>query len=555
MLRLNQKGSFMIWFTLAFALLGTFVGFALDFGRAYLEKARVARLVDGSALAAAKVLKGQAVFEPDATRAACDAMAMNGAPVVFSGGNTCTATQGAPMSAAVEFYDLPASGGPPVRAVRVTGTEPVPTTFLRFLGWMVPGNDYSTINVVARAEAGPERPVDLMMVLDRSGSMTSADGSGQPKIDALKTAVNAFLGIQNTFSANDRIGMSSFSNRGCGDPATGRDSASTAATCAPDVALDFASSSFITSLQNKVNALVADGGTNTMEALRVARPLLAQAFADPNRSTARKAVLLVTDGQPTFMRRDDDSQCKKNPKTGADLPRNGTGDAGGGPFNSGCIQGAPQATSTTSGFLYRHQLTPIPSNSCFYVRIPGSWTSSGCPTNSSTQTSGSPTTDPTLYRNLMECTRSLSGCVTNGAMYEADQIRNCGFNNSACTPGGEHGVLFFAIAIGKKDLTQPQQSLDENAKCMLARMANAEDILDASTGVVTKMATICNQVFTTIDGDTHVDLKVGCGATCVIDPNQQKGKVFTIDVTGNVEAQLKKVFSEIASILKLRLVL
>jgi len=33
MVKLNQRGSFMIWFTLSFALLGTFVGFALDFGR------------------------------------------------------------------------------------------------------------------------------------------------------------------------------------------------------------------------------------------------------------------------------------------------------------------------------------------------------------------------------------------------------------------------------------------------------------------------------------------------------------------------------------------
>jgi len=55
--KLNQKGSFIIWLTLAFALLGTFIGFAVDFGRAYFEKARIARLVDASSLAAAKILK------------------------------------------------------------------------------------------------------------------------------------------------------------------------------------------------------------------------------------------------------------------------------------------------------------------------------------------------------------------------------------------------------------------------------------------------------------------------------------------------------------------
>ena len=58
MRKLNQKGSVLIFLTLAFALLGTFIGFAADFGRAYLEKARISRLVDGAALAAAKLRAG-----------------------------------------------------------------------------------------------------------------------------------------------------------------------------------------------------------------------------------------------------------------------------------------------------------------------------------------------------------------------------------------------------------------------------------------------------------------------------------------------------------------
>ena len=175
MRKLNQKGSFMIWFTLAFALLGTFVGFALDFGRAYLEKARIARLVDGAAIVAAKIVQGQVGNQDAATRAACDSMTMNGAPVVMSGSTTCTATVGAPFTAAVSYIQKAVAGGPPMVHVQVTGTEPVPTTFLRFLGWMVPG-DYSTINVAAVAQAAPERPIDLVLVLDRSGSIDDFQG-------------------------------------------------------------------------------------------------------------------------------------------------------------------------------------------------------------------------------------------------------------------------------------------------------------------------------------------------------------------------------------------
>ena len=58
MRKLNQKGSVLIFLTLAFALLGTFVGFAVDFGRAYLEKARISRLVDGSRFGGCQSLEG-----------------------------------------------------------------------------------------------------------------------------------------------------------------------------------------------------------------------------------------------------------------------------------------------------------------------------------------------------------------------------------------------------------------------------------------------------------------------------------------------------------------
>jgi Flp pilus assembly protein TadG len=530
MSKLNQRGSFIIWFTLAFALLGTFIGFALDFGHAYLEKARVARLIDAAAIAAAKVLKGQAGLENDATRAACDSMTMNGALVVMNG-NACTAIQGAPMTATVSFINLDVPGGSPVRAVRINANEPVPTTFLRFLGWMAPGN-YSTINVNAVAEAGPERPVDLMLVLDRSGSMTATSGSGQSKINDLKTAVNGFLGLSNTFSANDRIGMVSFAYRGCGN-SSGNDS--TATTCAPDAALNFATSNYINTLQNKVNALVATGGTNTMEALRTARAALAPSFDDASRALARKAVLFVTDGQPTYMRLDSASACQNNPRTGSALPSPGNT---GGP-TGGCVIGVATWTSSNSRpYIRRRNLglttvTDIPSS----------------------------LNNAPLFRDLIRCTRSWANCVTNGAMYEANQMRNCGRNNSACNDGAaEHDVVFFAIAIGRDtSTTDPQSSLDANAKCMLARMANANDILNAATGIVETMNTVCGNVFTTtaVDGDTHADLLEAwpCGTGPCIDTTQQKGKVYTIDVNGDVEAQLQQVFNEIAAILKLRLVL
>jgi hypothetical protein len=515
MRKLNQKGSILIFVTLAFALLGTFVGFAIDFGRAYLEKARISRLVDAAALAAAKALKGQAGFEPDATRAACDSMEMNGAKVAMTSATTCAATTGTDFIVTLTFPDLPVPGGQPIKSVLVTGNDPMPTTFLRFLGWMVPG-DFSTINVSAQAQAGPERPIDLMLVLDRSGSMTATDGSGQTKINALKTAVNGFLGLSNTFSADDQIGMVSFSTRGCGS--NGQDSL-TAGNCTPDVPISAATSSFISTLQGKVNQLDAVGGTNTMEAIRTARGALAPVFDDQNRGPiTRKAVLLVTDGQPTFMRADNTAECQNDPETGTQFNSNGP---------NGCKLGVP----TSGNGILRYPLT----------------------SSSGTSFSGT-----TLYKNVIACTRSMTGyCLpgSDGAMHEANLTRNCGYNNSSCSSNGAHEVLFFAIAIGKKDLANPQQSLDENAKCLLARMANATDILNAATGVLETMGDMCNGVFQSSDGDSHADLKAGCSGACTIDTTQQKGKVYIVDVSGNVAAQLQIVFQEIAALLKLRLVL
>lgn len=551
---LNQKGSVLIFFTLGFALLATFIGFALDFGRAYLEKARIARLVDGAALAAAKVLKGQPGYEDEATKAACDSMVMNGAPVVITGMGVCESTTVNYLTVSVDFVDAPVPGGPPMRNVRVWGTEQMPTTFLRFLSFLVPG-DYSTLTIQAMAQAGPERPVDLMLVLDRSGSMSAEDGTGTPKIEALKTAVDGFLDLSNTFSANDRIGMVSFASRGCGN-ASGGESSSTAANCPRDVGLDFATSSHLDVVRNRVSGLNAAGGTNTMEALRSARAELAPSFDDAERVTSRKAVLLITDGQPTFMRRDTDAQCKDSP-AGGDLLANGNSNASGGPFSpNGCIQGVPSVTSDNTGYLLRHQLNPAPGPSCPYLRVPGTWTSTDCPSGTQSRPTGiTAAQSHALYEETIACTRSLSGCVTNGAMYEANLIRNCGQNNSACNSGGNHHVVIFAIAIGRVE-TSPQGSLDNNAKCLLTRMANADDIVNAATGSIEKMATVCNGVFTTSDGDTHADLKVGCpGGNCAIDATQEKGKVFTVDMNGNVTEQLNLIFQEIAALLKLRLVL
>ncbi len=492
MSKLHQKGSVIVFLTLGFALLGTFIGFGLDFGRAYLEKARVSRLVDGAALAAAKALKGQVGLESQATRAACDSMLMNGAKVVYGGGNNCTAAHGSKISVAVNFFDRVVGGGAPIRFVKVQGSEPVNTTFLRFLGSMIPG-DFSTININTVAEAGPERPIDLMLVLDRSGSMNQVDGSGQSKKVALQTAVNTFL--DNNFTVDDHIGMTSFAYRGCGGSSATGDF--TGGACAgPDKSLG----SSIASIKTAVNALVFNNGsTDTMEALQVANAEITNAINDSTRAATRKAILLITDGRPTSSRRTGTTQCNTDPITGTSL--------GIASPPSNCVHSA-----FVNGSYNNMYWNPVPSST-----YDGSRTIAGA----------------TLYKHTVQNARQT-------AVAEANAIRNL----------ASKSVLVYVIAVGRPETSASSagtgSSLDDNAKCLLGRIANDANTVNAS----------CPNVASTGDGDSYPDL-IPCKtdpASC-IDSTQQKGKMFTIDLNGNVQQQLDAVFNEVALLLKLRLTL
>jgi hypothetical protein len=326
--------------------------------------------------------------------------------------------------------------------------------------------------------------------------------------------------LDNNFTGSDRIGMISFSTRGCGNASGGDDF--TAITCQPDVPLTDATGSNITMLKNRVDGLDLSNLTNTMEALRTARAPMAAVFDDPNRGpVTRKAVLLVTDGKPTVMRIDSNTKCHQDP-----FNNSAVSGWSGGTFNSGCLQGA---TATDGSSAFRLTL------------------SNGSQTN---------VTSSTLFRHVESCTRSLSSCAgTNGAMYEANLLRNCGFGNSSCTAGGAHDIMIFAIGIGALSST-PNASFDRNAKCLLARVANANDILNTGTNTLETMSGVCtNPPLTTSDGDQYLDLRDGCSGPCTINTTQEKGKVYIVDTSANVPAQLQRVFADIAALLKLRLTL
>ena len=142
-------------------------------------------------------------------------------------------------------------------------------------------------------------------------------------------------------------------------------------------------------------------------------------------------------------------------------------------------------------------------------------------------------------------------------MYEADLIRNCGADNAACAAAGEHDVLFFAIGIGRTH-GESQSRFDKYAKCMLLRAANGTELLNTGNNTLESINTVCTPPPPTYsDNDTYAELRNfwPCGAGPCINATQEKGKVYFVDQTGNVQAQMQQVFKDIAATLKLRLTL
>jgi hypothetical protein len=519
MKKLNEKGQILILVTIGFVLLGIFTGLVIDMGRGYLMNARLQRVVDAASIAAANALKGQVANQALAEKAARDAAEMNGFTCCSAGSDLL-----------IDYVPKNVGGGADVLFVQITGNSSVPTTFSRLLN-LVSAGDFNTLAVAAFAEAGPERPVDLMMVLDRSGSMTELDGTGQTKLAALKCALtglncggSGFLDLN--FGSQDQLGMTSFGKRGCG---TSTGAEFNGNICSPNVSFG-SGASHISTIQTRIDALPPSGTTNTMEGLRTARLAMAPVVNDPARAAARHVVLLVTDGQPTALRLDSIAACQNDPITGAPL---------GGPVwtdGNGCYfvkRGGSTDTQVSDG-LTRFKL----DNSCegtftFPTPIVSPPRSGSCGTVTASG-SGSPNV---RYLNQM-------AAVRNAARDEARTIRELGGGN----------VLIFVIAIGHPTLSNDATArLDANARCLLAQIANEKALIEsASTNNATGS---CAAVYNVGDGDNHADLKVAtpAGTPAAFNPAHQEGKVFTVDLSGNVQTQLQDIFAQIAALLKLRL--
>ena len=245
--RNDERGAIIVFMAVSMVIMLAMAGLAIDMGAGYLRRARMVQAVDAAALAGARVVReGQAE-------------ALNHALAVAQTNGLGTGVLN-PPALDVQF----GTNVDGETTVTVTAARNDPTFFARIFG----SND---MDVVARSQAATP-PVDLVLVIDHSGSLGSADAW-----DDLQVAAIDF--VRKFDDSLDQMGLVGFNTR-----ATQR-----------HLMDDY----FTSTLETEINSINSAGWTNTGEALRMAH---AQMTSGAARARSAKVVVFFTDGRPTAFR-------------------------------------------------------------------------------------------------------------------------------------------------------------------------------------------------------------------------------------------------------------
>lgn len=242
----DEKGSVLVFVALAMVTILGSAGLAIDLGRGYLLKAHLSRAVDAAALAAARSLRAGRKEAETRGRAIA---AANG----VRGGN---------LGRDLSFRFGKNNEGE--QTVSVVASQSTPTLLMRVLG--------EERMDVASAAVATVPPLDLVLVLDKSGSLDMAHAW-----DDLQEAARRF--VRHFDDEIDQMGMVSFQIR---------------ATHHFQIQQPFTGKAI-----SSINAMSSIGYTNTGEGLRLAF----EQFQGPEvRDRAAKVVVFFTDGRPTAFR-------------------------------------------------------------------------------------------------------------------------------------------------------------------------------------------------------------------------------------------------------------
>jgi Mg-chelatase subunit ChlD len=254
----RQKGFALVLTTLCMLMMIPTVGLAIDAGFLYAIKAKLQAATDAAALAAARSLS------VGIDMAAQENSARARARSFFDANFPNAYLQTSNKQVTVAVWE----SGERTRSVRVTGSVTAPIFFMRFLG-------FHSSSVVAEGLAS-RRDVNLIMVLDKSGSLSSASGSGS--CDELIASAKYFA--SQFANRRDRLGMITFSSgwfKAYPQTQNFKDSPT---------------------LESKINSITCVGGTGTAPALWNAYKILHDEIAEPG---ALNVIVFFSDGRPTAL--------------------------------------------------------------------------------------------------------------------------------------------------------------------------------------------------------------------------------------------------------------
>jgi Flp pilus assembly protein TadG len=255
----NKRERGMVTFLTASSLvflIFPFVGLAIDVGVAYTVKAKLQTAVDGASLAAGRSLSRGLDVASQQSQATDTAKRFFHAN--FPNGWMGVATVADPT---VTFPTAPLK----TVIVNIVGTVQAPTYFMRILNW-----DSLTVSAVGQVT---RRDVNVILVLDRSGSLASSGSCG-----ALSTAAKSF--VDSFVNGRDKLGMITFGT---------------------DYRLDFAPTvDFGTgtpTLSTMLSSLTCYGYTNAAAAFWQGY----QQIVTMNDTGSLNVILFFTDGQPNAL--------------------------------------------------------------------------------------------------------------------------------------------------------------------------------------------------------------------------------------------------------------
>ncbi len=249
----RENGFVIITTALMLMFVIPIVGLAIDAGFLYAVKARLSAAVDAAALAAARSLAlGQTIAEQEGSAQARAA--------AFFAANYPV---GMMNSQSPSINTTIAETGFRTRTVTVTGTVDSPLFFMRMIA-------NAPTTTVAAAGKASRRDVNVILVLDRSGSMNSNGGC-----TALRNAATSFVDL--FANQRDRIGMVTYG-------------VSYAISYAPS--MNFKSGS--PTLPGVISTITCSGGTGAAQALYKGY----EQIININEPGALNVLVFFTDGIP-----------------------------------------------------------------------------------------------------------------------------------------------------------------------------------------------------------------------------------------------------------------